>query len=117
MSIWTKTFWKASIERAVKTVAQTGAALLVADGTGLLETSWVALASAAGMAGLVSLLTSIGSDALTDGSGPSLTNAEALADTTTVSVIAPTDVHVDVQADEVDYSEYYIEDDEPPPAA
>lgn len=99
MSILTKPFWAATFERAVKTTAQTAAALLVADGTGLLETSWVALGSAAGMAGVISLLTSIGSDAVTHGTGPSLVNAETIADTTTVAVTSPADVDVHVRPD------------------
>ena len=74
----TKTFWRAAIERAIKTLAQTAAALLTASGVGLLDADWVAVASASGMAGLLSLLTSIGSDALTEGDGPSLIDAEVL---------------------------------------
>lgn len=70
-------FWKATGERGVKTFAQTLAALLVADGTDLLNSAWVARLSVAGMAALVSVLTSIGSDAAT-GNGPSLTNAEVV---------------------------------------
>lgn len=71
MTLLTLAFWLAAGERAVKTVAQTAAALLVAGGTGLLDTDWAAAASVAGMAGVVSLLTSIASDAAT-GNGPSL---------------------------------------------
>ena len=75
--MWTKTFWRAAIERAAKTFAQTLAAMLVADGSGLLDARWLALLSVAGMAALVSVLTSIGSAGITDGS-PSLTDAEVL---------------------------------------
>lgn len=77
MTIWTAVFWRAAAERSIKTGAQTAAALIVAAGTGLLDTDWTTTASVSGMAALVSLLTSIGSDALT-GSGPSLTDAEHL---------------------------------------
>ena len=73
--MFTLAFFRAAVERAVKTLAQTAAALLVADGTGLLDTDWVTVASVAGMAAVVSLLTSIGSGAVTGGS-PSLTDAE-----------------------------------------
>lgn len=73
MSIFTWTFLRASLERAVKTAAQAMAALLVADGTGLLETDWTTAASVSGMAAVVSLLTSVGSGAVT-GHGPSLAN-------------------------------------------
>ena len=76
-TLWTAAFWKAAGERAVKTFAQTLAALLVADGTDLLTTDWAARASVAGMAALVSVLTSVASDAAT-GDGPSLTKAEGL---------------------------------------
>lgn len=69
--MWTRDFWLAAAERAVKTFAQTAAATLTAAGLGMLEADWVAVASVSGMAGLVSLLTSIGSGAIT-GDGPSL---------------------------------------------
>lgn len=77
MTLWTLAFWRAAAERSIKTLAQTAAALIVADGTGLLDTDWLTVTSVAGMAAVVSLLTSVGSDALT-GSGPSLTDAEVI---------------------------------------
>lgn len=70
-------FWKATAERAVKTFAQTAAALLTGNVTGLLEVDWISLASVSGLAALVSVLTSVGSDALTGGTGPSLVNETA----------------------------------------
>lgn len=70
-------FWRATIERAVKTFAQSAAALLVGNGTGLLDTDWVGVLSVSGLAAVVSVLTSVGSDALT-GNGPSITNAEVV---------------------------------------
>lgn len=79
MSIFTVAFAKAAAERAIKTFAQTGAALLTAAGTGLLDTDWQTAASVAAMAAIISLLTSVGSDLATSGTGPSLTNAEELA--------------------------------------
>lgn len=77
--MWTTAFWKAAAERAVKTFAQTGAAMLTAAGTGLLDTDWQTAASVSGMAAVISLLTSVGSDVLT-GDGPSLTNSEHIED-------------------------------------
>ena len=74
----TGAFWVAAAERAVKTFAQTLAALFVADGTGLLNTAWGDRASIAGMAAVVSVLTSIGSDAITKAPGPSLTSSEVV---------------------------------------
>lgn len=50
--------------RAIKTFAQTLAAMLTAAGTGLLDTDWLTSLSVAGMAALLSILTTIGGDAL-----------------------------------------------------
>lgn len=75
--MFTRPFLSATLERAIKTFAQTLAALLVGNGTGILDTDWTGNLSVAGMAAVVSVLTSIGSDALT-GNGPSLTDAEVL---------------------------------------
>lgn len=72
-------FAKATVERAVKTTAQAAVALLAANATGLLMVDWVQLGSVAGLAGLMSVLTSIGS-APFGGDGPSLTRVEVLAD-------------------------------------
>ena len=74
-TILTGRFWVAAGERAVKTGAQVAASLLVASGTGLLDTDWVTALSVSGMAAVISLLTSVGSDVAT-GSGPSLTSSE-----------------------------------------
>lgn len=71
--MFTRAFLYALLERAVKTFAQTAAAMLVAAGSGLLDADWITVASVAGMAAVVSVLTSIGSGAATDGS-PSLTS-------------------------------------------
>jgi hypothetical protein len=51
--------------RAVKTFAQSLAALLVADGTNLLNTAWSDRLSVAGMAALLSVLTTLGSITIT----------------------------------------------------
>lgn len=88
MSMWTKEFWRAVAERAIKTFAQTIATVLTAAGVGLLAADWVGVFSAAGMALLLSVLTSVGSAALTDGS-PSLVSAEVLADGTEVEAYEP----------------------------
>lgn len=72
MSIYaTGAFWSATAERAVKTVAQTGAALLVGNGVGLLDIDWAQVGSVSGLAGVVSVLTSIAS-AKIGGDGPSV---------------------------------------------
>lgn len=64
-------FWVRSVERAIKTVAQTAVATITANATGLLDADWITVGSVSGLAGLVSLLTSIGSGYVGDDS-PSL---------------------------------------------
>lgn len=61
MSIFTRHFAADAAERSIKTVAQTAAALLVGSGAGLLDVDWISVLSVSGLAGLVSVLTSIGS--------------------------------------------------------
>lgn len=61
--LWKPRFWKDAIERAIRTTAQVMVALLIAGGTGLLDADWVASFSAAAMAGVLSVLTSIASEA------------------------------------------------------
>ncbi len=74
MSFTTGKFWTAAVERATKTVAQTAVALIGTGALGILDVDWQGVASGAALAGVLSLLTSIGSDALTTSDGPSLTN-------------------------------------------
>lgn len=70
--MWSHTFWVATAERAIKTFAQTLAAVLLASNVvGLLDADWPAALSAAALASLLSVLTSIGS-ATVGNDGPSL---------------------------------------------
>lgn len=55
-------FWKSTLERAVKSFAQTLVALLSADGIGLVDAPWTIALSTAGMAALLSMLTSVASE-------------------------------------------------------
>lgn len=64
--MWTGSFWKQAAERAVKTFAQAMVAVLTAGATGLLEVDWGQAFSVAGLAAVVSLLTSVA----TSGMGP-----------------------------------------------
>jgi Putative lactococcus lactis phage r1t holin len=63
--MWTVEFWKDAAERAVRTAAQVMATMMIAAGTGLLDTDWIGSLSAAGMATVLSVLTSIAGDART----------------------------------------------------
>jgi hypothetical protein len=65
-------FFRALAERAFKTFAQTLAATLVAGGADLFSVGWKQALSLAGMATLLSALSSIGSSAIGDPSSPSL---------------------------------------------
>jgi len=73
--MWTRAFWLQVIERSIKTFAQSAAALLTADGLGLLDVDWAAVGSVSGMAALVSALTSLGSAPFGDGT-PSLVRTD-----------------------------------------
>jgi hypothetical protein len=60
MYIFTKAFWAYAGERAIKTVAQVaGAGIIATSAAGILDVAWLPLASTAGLAGILSLLTSI----------------------------------------------------------
>lgn len=71
-----KEFWTASIERAVKTFAQTTVALIGTNAVGILDIDWAQTASAAGLAAVLSVLTSIGSVNLGPNKGPSLVDEQ-----------------------------------------
>ncbi|MDR0848069.1 MAG: holin [Propionibacteriaceae bacterium] len=75
--MWTKQFWKALAERAIKTACEAAVALLTANATGLLDIDWISLLSVVAMATLVSVLTTIASGTVTGGA-PSLNGAEEL---------------------------------------
>lgn len=70
--MWSKQFWRDTAERAIKTVAQTAVALLGTGAIGLLDVDWVQVASVSTLAGIVSVLTSIGSDNIGAKGTPSL---------------------------------------------
>lgn len=59
MNVFTKAWLKAALVRAVKTFAQTMAAQIGADAAGFTEVGWVRAASVAGVAAVLSLLTSL----------------------------------------------------------
>lgn len=58
-SIFTKEWFKAAGIRAIKTVAQTAIAIIGTNAVGVTDVNWVAVVSAAALAGIVSLLTSV----------------------------------------------------------
>ncbi|WP_347979502.1 holin [Lactococcus formosensis] len=61
-----KTFWKDTLERAIKTCAQSLVAVGLSGATGVLDVDWVNALSVSLLATLVSVLTSIGSGTVGD---------------------------------------------------
>lgn len=53
-----KDFWKASIIRAIKTIAQTAVSMLTV-GQAVLDVDWLNVISVSAVAGVISILTSI----------------------------------------------------------
>lgn len=76
-SVFSRAFWSAAAERAIKATAWAASSSLLASGAGLIDADWIGCASVAGMAGVLSLLGSVASDAAT-GDGPSITKAEVI---------------------------------------
>lgn len=67
-----KTFWKDTLERAIKTFAQSLVAVGLSGATGVLDVDWVNALSVALLATLVSVLTSIGSGTVGDQSASAI---------------------------------------------
>jgi hypothetical protein len=55
-------FAKATLVRAVRTVAQTAVSLIGTNAMGITDVNWIGVASGAALAGIVSVLTSIATD-------------------------------------------------------
>lgn len=59
--MWTTRFWKDAVERALKTFAQTLIALLGVGGFGIIDAPWFSSLSVAGLAAVLSVLSSVAS--------------------------------------------------------
>ncbi len=70
--MFTYQFWQLAIERAVKTFTQSLLAIFSATGVGLLTVSWIASLSTAGIAAVLSVLTSMVSALVGEPNSPSL---------------------------------------------
>lgn len=66
------TFWKATVERAVKTVAQALIAVIAGASFDWFTADWQAIAGVAATAGVLSILTSIASEGMGPKNSPSL---------------------------------------------
>lgn len=76
--MFTRAFWSAALERAIKTAAQSAVLVIGADQFNALAVSWPEVGGFALGGFVLSILTSVGSDAVTRQPGPSLTNSERL---------------------------------------
>jgi hypothetical protein len=70
--MFTSRFWQLTAERAVKTFAQSLVAIFSAAGVGLLTAPWPTALSTAGMATVLSVLTSMASTRVGEPDSPSL---------------------------------------------
>ena len=76
--MFTRAFWSAALERAIKTAAQSAVLVIGADQFNALAVSWLEVGGFALGGFVLSVLTSVGSDAISSEDGPSLTNSEHL---------------------------------------
>lgn len=105
MSVFlTPRFWVAAVERAVKTWAQTVAALLVGDGVNIVTVDWAQILAVAGTAALVSLLTSVASSGIGP-HGPSLADESIIEAPKFTTATGPDNYTGGIIADPVDPDE------------
>lgn len=72
----TRNFWVAAIERAVKTVAQTAVAtILASNASSVFDVNAWGVVGVSALAGLLSLLTSVGSTPAGPNNSPSVTKS------------------------------------------
>ena len=69
--MWTREFWMATAERAVRTFAQAFAAVIVVGATGVLDADWQNALSVSALTTLLSVLTSVAASATSGSDGPS----------------------------------------------
>ena len=77
--MFTKSFWKAAAERAIKTVAQALIAVIAATTFDWFTADWQAIAGTAATAGVLSLLSSIASAGIGDKGSTSLVKQPSVA--------------------------------------
>ncbi|MGW2561520.1 holin [Streptomyces sp. NPDC001514] len=79
LSLLSAAFWTATAERAIRTFAQSLAAVLVAGATSLFDVDWPAALATAGLATLLAVLTAIGASRV-GGRGPGITETTTRTD-------------------------------------
>lgn len=68
--IWRLRFWKRTIEISIASVAESAVAIISAAGLGILDVDWIAVASVAGLAGVVAILKAVGASVVGDKGTP-----------------------------------------------
>lgn len=89
-TLFSRDFWRASAERAVKTFAQAFAAFVLASGVSdIIALDWLEAAGAAALAAMLSILTSIASSGSGGDPSPSLHSYERLSQNQESGAIRP----------------------------
>ena len=76
-NLTTREFWASSVERAIKTAAQTAVALIGTEAVGVFNLDWTQIGSIVATATILSLLTSIAGDTAGK-NGPSFVRSEGI---------------------------------------
>lgn len=74
--MWTVSFWKQTLERAIKTAAQSGAAFFVVGTTGVADVDWATIGGICVVAAIASVLTSVASTPFGQADSPSLVKVD-----------------------------------------
>lgn len=70
--MWTVSFWKQTVERAVRTTAQVALSFWVLGQTSFMDVDWAQVAGVAGLAALTSVLMSLVATGMNDKDNPSM---------------------------------------------
>lgn len=106
--IWSKLFWKDTVERVVSTVAQAATGVLTAGGLGLFDVDFKNVLSVSLLAGLVAFAKSIAATYVGDPGNASLVPSLAAYPTETVTEVfeeddeEPSVLIVDLEQDDED---------------
>lgn len=74
--MWSLSFWKQTVERAVRTAAQVALSFWVVGETGILDVDWQQFASVVGLAALASVAMSLVGSGLNDPENPSFVRVD-----------------------------------------
>ena len=79
MTIFTRNFWKASTERAVRTAAQSAILVIGADQFNVITVDWAEIGGFALGGAVLAYLTALGASQLGQDGGPAVTDAETIS--------------------------------------